>query len=171
MKPVISIIFAMLMLAMLPCMNAVAEDGATTNDVYELIIKAVPVVQELGDAGLAAFNDPKGEFVYKDAYVIVLDCSTMKMVAHPNPKVIGLSLDGVDKNPDPAKVKHQGREMCQLSKNPNGGWLQYYWTNLGSDEIVRKVGFAIGVSGTNYALVSVISDETSNVDELNASLK
>lgn len=155
----------------IPAANA--EGGATTDDVYELILKAVPVIEELGDEGLKAFNDPKGEFVYKDAYVYVMNCSSpLTMVAHPAKSLQGRDVSKVmDKNPDPSKVKNHGLEMCEVSKNPNGGWVEYWWNKLGSDEVARKVAFAIRVPGSNYMLISSIYDDTSDVDKLNASLK
>ena len=152
--------------------DLMAQDSkASTDDVYNLILKAVPVLEQLGEEGLAAFNDPKGEFVYKDAYVLVIDCSTMTMVAHPAKQMVGVDIsNSKDKNPDPAKVKQHGHEMCALSKRPSGGWLEYYWNVLGTEEVARKVGFAIGVPGTSYALVSTIYNDTADIDQLNASL-
>ena len=67
----------------LTAMPAMAQDKATTKDVYDLIIKAAEVMQSLGEEGLEAFKDPKGEFTYKDTYVLVIDCAAMKMLAHP----------------------------------------------------------------------------------------
>ena len=149
-----------------------AEEKATPEEVYTLILKAVPVVEELGEAGLEAFKDPKGEFVYKDTYVLVLDCANMVLVAHPNKKLIGLDLkNNFDKNPDPAKRKQHDREICQVSQRPNGGWVEYYWEKLGSTEPSRKISFTIRAPGTDYALVAGIYDETTSVDQLNASLK
>jgi len=160
-----------LMMTALCCSSAAAQDKATPQEVYDLIIKAVPVVQELGEDGLEAFKDPKGEFVYKNAYVIAFDCGKMKMAAHPNPKLVGIDLTNhQDKNPDPAKRKNQDREACEISKRPNGGWMEYYWNKPNSEEVARKVGFVIGVPGTDYALMSTIYDDDANIDELNASL-
>lgn len=151
---------------------AAAESGASTDDVYELILKAVPVIEELGEEGLQAFNDPKGEFVYKDAYVYVIDCSTMTMAAHPAKPMQGADLsDSRDKNPDPAKVKRHGHEMCEISKQPNGGWVEYWWNKLGSEEVARKVSFSIRVPGTNYMLSASIYDDTSDIEKLNASIR
>ena len=171
----ISIFFAilvMLVMTIIPSATVLAQDSPTTDDVYELILKAVPVLEELGDEGLPAFNDPKGEFVYKGAYVYVIDCATMTMAAHPAKQLVGSSLaNSKDKNPDPAKIKKHGYEMCELSKRPNGGWLEYYWTKPGSDEVTRKIGFVIGVPGTSYALTSSIYDETTDIEKLNATLE
>lgn len=172
MKSLISITSAALVITLSQGFAVFAQDSATTDDVYELILRAVPVIQELGQEGLDAISDPKGEFVKKGAYVYVIDCATMKMVAHPAKKLVGLDLSNDrDKNPDPAKVKMHSREMCELSKLPSGGWLEYYWNKLGSEEVARKVGFVIGVPGTSYALMSAIYDDTSDVAKLNASLK
>jgi hypothetical protein len=61
---------------------ALAEDKATAKDVYDLVIKAYEVVNVLKEESLVAFNDPKGEFIYKDTYVYVMQCPEY-VVAHP----------------------------------------------------------------------------------------
>jgi cytochrome c len=45
------------------------DNKATPKDVYDIVLKAYEVVKALGDEALPAFNDPKGEFLYKDTYV------------------------------------------------------------------------------------------------------
>ena len=151
---------------------ALAEEGATPEEVYQLILKAVPVVEQLGAEGLAAFNDPKGEFDYKDTYVFVQDCAKMTLAAHPNKKLIGLDVSKTqDKNPDPAKRIIHGIKICDAAYNPNGGWVEYYWEKLGAKAPSRKISFSIRVPGTDYALVSGIYDDTTSVDALNAKLK
>ena len=156
----------------LPATSTLAEEKATPNEVYELILSAVPVLQQLGEQDLVAFNDPKGEFVYKDTYVLVHECEKMVMAAHPNPKLVGFDLNKiVDKNPDPAKRKNQSAEMAEISKRPNGGWVEYYWEMLGSTEPARKISFAIQVPGTNSVLIAGIDDDSTSVDELNAAIK
>lgn len=171
-KRIYSIFSAIMVLGLTAWTPAFGEEKATTDEVFQLILKAVPVVQELGDAGLEAFKDPKGEFVYKDTYVLVLDCQNMILAAHPNPKLIGIDLKNhLDKNPDPSKRKNQDREICEVSKRPNGGWVEYYWEKLGEKDPQRKISFTVQVPGTNYALVSGIYDDSTSVEELNARLK
>ena len=156
----------------LPSGMVFAGEQATPDEVYELILKAVPVVEELGQAGLEAFNDPHGEFVYKETYILVLDCATMTIAAHPNNKIIGRSLKGdLDKNPDPAKRIEHGEAMCEVGNRPNGGWLAYYWDKIGSSEPARKISFCLRVPGKDYTLVAGIYDETTSVEELNSQLK
>ena len=167
-----AIVCAIATLIFLPCSQTFAQGKATSDDVYQLILRAVPVMEELGDAGLEAFKDPKGEFVYKDTYVLVLDCDKMVLAAHPNNKLIGIDLkDHLDKNPDPGKRKNQDREVCEVSTRANGGWVEYYWEKLGSDVPSRKISFTVRVPNTGYALVSGIYDDTTSVEELNARLK
>ena len=170
MKRTHSLIAAFVFVALLaiPFSAAVAQDKATPQEVYELILKAVPILESLGEAGLEAFKDPKGEFVYKDTYVLVLDCAGMVLAAHPNNKLIGIDLTkNMDKNPDPAKRKNHDQEICDVSKNPNGGWVEYYWEKLGESAPSRKISFALQVPGTDYTLVAGIYDDNTSVEELN----
>ena len=153
----------------MPC---AAEEKATPQEVYDLILRAVPVVEELGDRGLAAFNDPKGEFVYKDTYVLAVDCGKMVMAAHPNAQLVGKNLKGfMDRHPDPAKRKEPNREMCEAGERPNGGWTEFYWVKLGDDTPLRKINFSIRVPGSPYTLIAGIYDDTVSLDELNAQLE
>ena len=152
---------------------AMAQDSsqATTDEVYDIILKAVNVLGTLGEEGLAAFNDPKGEFSYKDTYVMVINCDTMKIVAHPNPKLVGLDVaEGMDKNPDPAKQINPNVAVCEVKKNPNGGWVEYYWEKLGETTPSRKISFALGVPETPWVLVAGIYNDTISVQELNAKI-
>lgn len=152
--------------------TAFAADKATPEEVYEMIVKAVNVVQELGDEGLEAFNDPKGEFVWKDTYVFVIDCGEMKILAHPKAKRIGKDIkNNQDKNPDPAKKIYHNRTMCEIANNPNGGWISYYWPKLGQDTASRKISFVLKAPGTNYVLVAGIYNDDADVEALNKQLQ
>ena len=150
---------------------AFAEEKATPDEVYNLILSAIPIIEKLGDEGLKAFNDPKGEFVYKDTYVFAVNCDSLEIVAHPSPKMIGYKMgSGLDKNPDPAKKVVVGNKLCEAGDKPYGEWVAYYWTKLNDPQPYRKISFSIKVAGTKYILVAGIYDETASVDELNAKL-
>ena len=171
-KWIIALNVAAALLISLFSLPAFAQDKATPEEVLNLILNAVPVMEKLGPEGLEAFKDPKGEFVYKDTYVLVIDCENMVLLAHPNPKFNGISLkDHLDKNPDPAKRKYHDVEVCEVAKRPYGGWVEYYWEKLGETEPSRKISFAIQVPGSNYTLVAGIYDDNASVEELNAKLK
>ena len=155
---VLSVIFFVLVSS-----PAWAEDKATPQDVYDLVIKAYDVVKNLGDEGLPAFNDPKGEFVYKDTYVFVLKCPEY-CVAHP------FALEQL-KGKDLREIYPFHIKFCEGGENPNGTWVAYEWPKPGSDEPARKISFTIRVDGTPYTVLAGIYNDDADLDALNSKLK
>ena len=138
------------------------NDKATPQDVYDIVLKAYEVVKALGEESFPAFNDPKGEFVYKDTYVFVQRCPN-QMMAHP------FALDklkDVDLNQFPFNAS-----ICEAAKQPSGGWLAYMWPKPGESKPSRKVSFAINVEGTPYTVVAGIYNDTDTVADLNKTLR
>ena len=144
--------------------SAHADDTkATTEDVYNLVLKAFEVVQSLGDEALPAFNDPKGEFVFKDTYAYVERCPN-EMVAHPFAMA---KLKGVDLS----KSFAFNNKLCVASDNPMGGWAEYNWPKPGETEPSRKVAYGIKVDGTPYTIFAGIYSDTAQIEDLNKSLR
>ncbi|WP_162459059.1 cache domain-containing protein [Desulfosarcina ovata] len=144
--------------------HAHADDGkATPEDVYNLVLKAYEVIGTLGEESFPAFNDPKGEFVYKDTYVYVQRCPS-EMMAHPFAldKLKGLDLD--------KKFEFNSR-LCKASEQADGGWEQYYWPKPGETEPSRKVAYGIKVEGTPYTIFAGIYSDTAKIEELNKTLR
>ncbi|MCF8128790.1 MAG: cache domain-containing protein [Deltaproteobacteria bacterium] len=157
-------------LAVVPVM-ALAEEKATPQEVYDMVLKAATVVEQLGPEGLEALSDTK-EFIWKDSYVWAVNCSEKKLVAHPNKKLIGLDLSKVyDKNPDESKRKLHNLEMCEGVSNPNGVWVEYWWEKLGEKKPSRKISFMIQVPGQPYQVTAGIYDDTTTIEELNKTIK
>jgi cytochrome c len=145
-----------------------AQEKATPQEVYDMVLKAAQMIEQLGPDGLKALSDTK-EFVWKDSYVWAVNCDEKKLVAHPNKKLIGLDLTKVyDKNPDPSKRKLHNLEMCAGASNPQGIWVEYWWEKLGQDKPARKISFMIQVPGQPYQVTAGIYDDTTTVEELNA---
>jgi len=143
-----------------------AEEKATPKEVYEMVIKAAQMIEQLGPEGLNALSDTK-EFVWKDSYVWAVNCEEKKVVAHPNKKLIGLDLSKIyDKNPDESKRKLHNLELCAGASNPNGVWVEYYWEKLGQTEPARKIGFMIQVPGQPYQVTAGIYDDTTTIEDL-----
>ncbi|MBW1779541.1 MAG: cache domain-containing protein [Deltaproteobacteria bacterium] len=138
------------------------DEKASAKNVYDLVIKAHSVVSNLGEEGLAAFNDPKGEFVYKDTYAFVLQCPKY-VVAHP------YAIDKL-KGKDLSAVYPHQNTLCEAAKNPKGQWVEYQWPKPGEKKPSRKVGFVIPVEGTPYAVVASIFSDDLSVEKLNAEL-
>ena len=147
-----------------------AAETATPKEAYQMVVKASEVLENLGDEGLAAFNE-MGEFAWKDSYVYVFDCSQFKMAAHPVNKLIGIDLRKVwDKHKEKSKRKPHGVELCNGSKNPNGNWVEYWWTKRGEKEPQRKLGFIIQVPGQPFQVTAAIYDDSTSVEELRRSI-
>lgn len=155
-------LIALLVLCSFSLVGADSSDKATTQDVYDLVLKAYDVVKNLGDKSLEAFNDPKGEFVFKDTYVYVMKCPS-EMAAHP------FAMDQL-KGTDLNKFPHNA-SICEAAKNPSGGWIEYMWPKPGEKEPSRKVSFAIKVEGTSYQVVAGIYNDTDKIEDLNKTLR
>jgi cytochrome c len=140
-----------------------ADSKATTEDVYNLVLKAYEVVKTLGEESFPAFNDPKGEFVYKDTYAYIERCPTA-MVAHP---FALKKLEGVDLG----KAFQFNTALCQAGEQSGGGWAEYNWPKPGETEPSRKVAYAIRVEGTPYTIFAGIYSDTAKVEELNKTLR
>lgn len=155
----------------LTALTAAAQESATPQDVYEKVLAAASTLEQLGPEALQAFKDPKGEFVWKDSYVFVIDCKKDLIVAHPNNKLIGLKNSVVKDKP--GKLREPivlGLEFCKAAQNPNGGWVAYYWEKLGSDKPERKISFAVNVPGQPYTVAAGIYDDKTDINALNKGL-
>jgi cytochrome c len=142
---------------------ALALESATPAEVYDLTLKAYGVIENLGQEALPAFNDPKGEFVYKDTYVVVCTCPGTT-VTHPY---------AIEKLKDiDMRANHPWfTRLCEAAKSPNGQWVEYLFPKPGEKDPSRKLSFAINVKDTPYMLVSGIYSDTESVAALNATLK
>jgi cytochrome c len=143
---------------------AQAEDGkATPEDVYNLVLKAYEVVNALGDEALPAFDDPKGEFVFKNTYAYIERCPH-EMAAHPfaMEKLKGIDLD---------KTFEFNSRLCKAGEQPGGGWEEYNWPKPGETKPSRKVAYGIKVEGTPYTIFAGIYSDTDKTEDLNKTLR
>ena len=139
------------------------DSSATPQDVYDLVLKAYEVVKALGEESFPAFNDPKGEFVYKDTYVLIQRCPS-QMVAHP------FALDKL-KDLDLDKAVPFNRALCEAGEKPGGTWAEYDWPKPGETEPSRKISYCLRVDGTPYTLFAGIYSDTAKVEDLNKTLR
>ena len=138
-------------------------DKATPQDVYDLVLKAYEVVKALGETSFPDFNDPKGEFVFKDTYAFVQRCpSDMAAHAFAIDKLKGVDLD---------KAFPFNKPLCDAGELSGGGWVEYMWPKPGETEPSRKVSYALRVDGTPYTVMAGIYSDTAKVDELNKTLR
>lgn len=147
--------------------NVQAGETATPQEIYEGVLKGVEVLQNLGEEGLPAFNDPKGEFAWKDTYVQVYNCDAQKIVGHINPKLLEWTPEKFasikDKKDNPIT-----KLICDASKDKNGGWVEYWWPKAGETEASRKITFVIQVPGQPYQVSAGIYDDNLTIKELDS---
>jgi cytochrome c len=124
--------------------TAVAAGSA--EDAQALVEKAVAYVKANGkDKGVAAFNDPKGEFVKGDLYIFMFDFSGVTLAHGANQKLVGKNmLDLKDANGTPFV-----KEFMNKVKS-GGGWVDYHWTNPNTKKVQAKTTYVKGIDGTDY---------------------
>ncbi len=145
-----------------------AADKATSEEVYENVVKAAYVLENLGDEGLEAFMDPKGEFVWKDTYVFVYNCEAGVPAAHPMaPHVVGKKM--IEFKDGPKHIFYEVfMKLCKEASN-QGKWVEYNWPDKDRN-MKRKISFIVQVPGSPYQVVSGIYNDNENIDELNSSI-
>jgi len=119
---------ALIVLITLLCfitVTALALAQATPDDAQAWVKKGIGFFKANGKAkALAAFSDPKGEFVKGDLYIYVLDLNG-KMLAHPKIDLVGKDFM-VFKDAD---GKTFAVDIVKTAKEKGSGWVDYKWEN------------------------------------------
>lgn len=145
-----------------------AADSATPGEVIQKVREAAEFLSKAGDAGLAAFADKTGKWVWKDTYVWVLKCSSLTDASHPfNPKLVGPPLAGMKD----ARGNYFFVQLCAKCQEPKGGWVEYWWPKVGEKQPSRKISYILQVPNSPYEVAAGIYDEDISLEELNQLLK
>jgi signal transduction histidine kinase len=124
-----------------------AAAQSTPDQAKALVEKAAAYLKAEGrEKALAAFSDPKGEFVNGDLYLFVMDASDGKltMLAHGvNKALIGKpQIDVKD-----AEGKTFNRETVEMLSKADNGWVDYKWPNPATKKIAAKRSYVAKVGG------------------------
>lgn len=142
------IVLAVLLVAMFISVAAFAVQAATPEDAKVLADKAVAFWKANGkDKAIAEFNNPKGQFVKGDLYVVVQDFHGGVAAHGGNPGLVGKSL--FDQK-DPSTGKLFVQEMIEIAKTKGNGWLEYNWVNPVTKKIGMKKSWIERVEGEEY---------------------
>lgn len=115
------------------------EKRGTADEAVAMVKKAGAYLKANGkDKAIAAFNDPKGEFIKGDLYVFMFGMtgeSNGVALAHgQNAKMVNKNL--LDLN---AGGVYPIREFLKLASSPAGkGWVTYQWPNSLSKNLEEK---------------------------------
>jgi cytochrome c len=120
---------------------ATAEGSHTPDQAKALVERAAEYLKREGkDKALAAFSDPKGEFVDGDLYLVVMDAADGKltMLAHGvNKALIGKpQIDVKDAN-----GKAFNQETLSTLSTVDECWISYAWPNPTTKKIAQKKSF------------------------------
>lgn len=108
---------------------ASAQDSArrgTADEAVAMVKKASAYLTENGrEKAIAAFNDPKGEFIKGDLYVFMFTFDGTALAHGQNAKMVGKNLMDLK-----AGEVYPIREFIKIAKSPAGtGWFGYKWPN------------------------------------------
>ena len=129
-----------IILALAVFTGSVISSLATSNseEAKAFVIKAISFLKTNGkEKTLAELNNPKGQFIKGEVYVVVLDLNG-KILAHPiNPKIVGMNVLDV---PDP-DGKMFRREIVETAKTKGEGWVDFKYKNPVSNKVESKTCF------------------------------
>ena len=124
---------------------ASADDKATSAEAMAMMKKAVAFVKSHGkDKAFAEFNNPKGQFVDRDLYVMCYDMSGNNKCHGSNPKLIGKNLLDIKD----ADGKFIVQSFIAVASKDNGkGWVDYKWPNAVTKTVEAKSTYVEKVDG------------------------
>lgn len=141
---------------------AAGQDKATAQEVIAKVREAASTLSKTGD--LAPFNQKQGPWVWKDTYIVVLDCDKKIEVAHPiKPELVGTAIRSI-KDTKGNDVFPEG--LCDAAKKPSGVWTEYWWPKPGEKEGSRKLTYCLSAKGTAYVVGAGVYDDKATIAEL-----
>lgn len=119
----------------LPAAAQAQTARGTTDDAVAMVKRAVAYLNKNGkDKAIAAFNDPNGEFVAGDLYVIMLDEKGVALAHGQNPRMVNKNIMEMM-----AGDVYPVKEFIKIANSPAGrGWVKYQWPNSISKKIEQK---------------------------------
>ena len=101
---------------------AFAADNGTPAEAEAMVKKAVAYIKTNGkDKAIAEFNNPKGQFIDRDLYIVAYDMNGKCLAQGRSPKMVGQDMiDLTD-----ADGKFHIRERIKIAKEKGKGWQDY----------------------------------------------
>ena len=118
---------------------AAVNAAGSADDAKALVEKAVAYYKANGkDKAIAAFNDPKGEFVQGDLYIFMMDENCNTLAHGANAKLVGKNVAELKD----ADGKLFMKEMAEMAKK-GGGWVDYKWSNPATKKVQAKSSYIL----------------------------
>jgi len=122
---------------------AMAAESGTRDEARAMVERAATFYKANGkEKSLAAFGDPKGQFVDRDLYLITYGLDGIRL-SHPyNPKLIGKSAaEAVDFDGKP-----YGKEIIDTANTKGSGWVDYKFTDPTTKKLSDKTTYVLKVN-------------------------
>lgn len=124
---------------------ALVAHAATADDAKALAQKAAAFYKANGkEKAIAEFNNPKGQFVKGDLYVVVQGYDGVLLANGGNQKIVGQNHLELK---DPSG-KFFVKEQVETAKK-GGGWVTYSWANPVTKKIGAKKAWIQAIEGEN----------------------
>ena len=114
---------------------AFAADKGTAEEASAMVKKGVEFIKNNGkEKAFAEFNNPNGQFVKGDLYVMCYDMEGNNKCHGSNPKLIGKNL---------LEIKDAGgvfivKNFIETAKTKGKGWIDYKWPNSVTKAVENK---------------------------------
>lgn len=103
-----------------------ATEKGTAAEATAMVKKGVEFVKANGkEKAFAEFNNPTGQFIKGDLYVMVYDMDGINKAHGANPKLIGKNLIDIKDANGVFIVKN----FIEVAKGKGKGWVDYKWPN------------------------------------------
>jgi methyl-accepting chemotaxis protein len=111
---------------------------ATPADAQEMVEQAYAYLKANGkEKSLAAFNNPRGEFVKGELFIFAQDFHGIMLAYGGNAAMVGQNLyEAKDVN-----GQYLGKGMIELAKTHGNGWYEYYFLNPHTNAVQPKVTY------------------------------
>jgi cytochrome c len=121
-----------------------ASEFGTKEEAMALVQKAESLLKSAGkDKAIADLNANPTGFVDRDLYITLADEQGVRIYHGQNPKLVGKSIaEAVDVN-----GKAYGKEMMEVAKSPEGGWIDYSFKDPITKKVLEKTSYVKNVDG------------------------
>ena len=105
---------------------AFAAEKGTAAEATAMVKKGVEFVKANGkEKAFAEFNNPNGQFVKGDLYVMVYDMEGLNKAHGANPKLVGKNLLDIKD----ANGVYIVKNFIEVANSKGKGWIDYKWPN------------------------------------------
>ncbi|HEX8614916.1 MAG TPA: cache domain-containing protein [Telluria sp.] len=103
-----------------------AEERVTKDEAVAFVNRALADIKANGPVkAMAEFNDPKGRFIDRELYVVVVDLQGNMLANGANSKLVGKNLLEIKD----LEGKHFVQEQIEIAKTKGSGWSEFHWNN------------------------------------------